>query len=143
MTGTVDVTVSEPYPACTDGEPFIRRDNDVTPGDWLDPQNDTLWETGSPYDPCPEGYQVPSIQEWIEEIKYITNNTDAYDKLVLTAAGDRNLFGSFTTTSFDSYYWSKDPLGTKAQYVGFDNQISFFSTFFRAFGVAVRCIKMQ
>ena len=66
--------VPDPYPACADDEPFV-----INSVNWLDSSNDTLWETGSPRDPCPEGYQVPSRDEWEAEQAGIGGLTDGYD----------------------------------------------------------------
>ena len=67
VTGTAPGPVAEPFPACADNEKFVTVG--LLPYDWLSPQNNTLWNTGSPLDPCPEGYQVPSEEEWRLELR--------------------------------------------------------------------------
>lgn len=139
VTGTVGGRVSDPFPACTDNEKFVTVNTD-----WLSPSNETLWETGSPRDPCPEGYQVPSKEEWEAEQAGIANITDAYDKLGLTSAGFRaTRSGSFDSAGSRGIYWSRTPdLGTSGAYDLFSYMTRFVNSYARAQGFSVRCIKI-
>ena len=87
VTGTVGGLVSvPPFPACADNESFVTT---TLCTDWLFPTNSALWQTGSILDPCPVGYQVPSLDEWAAELPGISNICQAYDQLAVTAAGYR------------------------------------------------------
>jgi len=36
-----------------------------TPFDWIDPQNDNLWQSeAGTNNPCPKGFRLPTITEW-------------------------------------------------------------------------------
>ena len=74
VTGTTPRHVPDPYPACADDELFV-----INRVNWLDSSSDILWETGSPRDPCPEGYQMPSRDEWEAKQAGIGGLIDGYD----------------------------------------------------------------
>ena len=152
MTGTVEGPVSKPFPACTDGEKFVTVANNQAPYDdfdWLDPQNNTLWGTGSLRDPCPTGYRVPSEEEWRQELEGIPDGNEAYAKLGLTYAASC-LTGGRVLAAGQGYYWSRtsfdrDPIipnggsGSAVMYISPGG--STVGIVERAFGFSVRCIK--
>jgi len=65
-----------------------------SPYDWRSPQNDNLWQgvTGT-NNPCPDGYRLPTHDEWnTERLSWSTNNAaGAFASLLkLPVAGHRN-----------------------------------------------------
>ena len=144
MTGTVEGPVSKPFPACTDGEKFVTVANNQAPFDdfdWLDPQNNTLWGTGSLRDPCPTGYRVPSEEEWRQELEGIPDGNEAYAKLGLTFAGYRSYpTGGGVSIGEFGFYWSRTSFDRDAvMYISPGGSTVGIAE--RAFGFSVRCIK--
>ena len=85
VTGTAPGPVNQTFPVCTDNEKFVTVQQ--IPYNWLSPPINTLWNMGSLLDPCPQGYQVPSEEEWESEavthrsatpVKYLRNVTCEY-----------------------------------------------------------------
>ena len=138
-----------------------------SPCDWLDPQNDALWNSGtltSPvktdYDPCPRGWRVPSHTE-LNALKANksswTNNGDqngywfsggtyyseSVCRVFFPAAGSRYyLDGTANSRGSYGHYWS----------LGSDNNCSYDLTFsssdvyisynsYRSWGFSVRCVR--
>lgn len=144
--------------------------NFVTPEDWLSPQNNKLWNLGSTlepikteYDPCPEGWRVPTSAELREIIQntssWTTNDTgqngywltgsNTYDsntsRIFLPAAGyydgrsgyaqDRNAAG---------LYWDSDPSNIwsdESDAIYFTNNSISAAVRSRAYALSIRCVK--
>jgi len=76
---------------------------------WLNYEDDSLWEKDSPNNPCPEGWRVPAIEEWIEERDKGRWNrlSDGYSDLYLTGGGLQRYKDDFVTRE-SGRYWSTD-----------------------------------
>ena len=96
--------------------------------DWLITQNNNLWNSGtetepikSQYDPCPDGWRVPTHSELKTLVTHYTKDTEgwifygAYDArenvntLFLPFTGDGWWGGSASKSSSYGYYWSSSP----------------------------------
>ncbi|MFK2819658.1 FISUMP domain-containing protein [Flavobacteriaceae sp. LMIT009] len=79
---------------------------------WLDPIDPNLWQgVNGVNNPCPEGYRIPTREEWVEEINTWTSNSGMDSVLKLPYAGYRWITGSFNGTPVGSEgrYWSSTP----------------------------------
>ncbi len=123
-----------------------------SPFDWITPQNDDLWNEDNGEilnNPCPEGWRVPTLQEWQAESNSWGNKHDAFDSdLMLTIAGRRNnLNGSLSDTGTKGYYWSNTvPSGSGANGLMLeedDVNNSETSSYARTFAMSIRCIKQN
>ncbi len=139
-----------------------------SPDDWLNPQDNFLWNTNSPTnandpspgkgatDPCPTGYRVPTEAEleaerasWTQAPITSSNNSSGAiaSPLKLPAAGFRmRTTGSIDGVGADGVYWSSTVSsnsvvvnGARDLFLGSSN--ANMSTGFRASGYSVRCIK--
>jgi uncharacterized protein (TIGR02145 family) len=91
-----------------DHNKFIMADASFGHGDWRTNNNSNRW-AANPKGPCPAGWHVPTKTEWCAEVSNtqhggtaltggITNFSDAYSILKLTAAGFR--YGYTTTDPY-------------------------------------------
>jgi len=125
-----------------------------------------LWNKGtedSPvktdYDPCPEGWRVPTLTEW-QAIgvgnNSVTNDRDfnnglltiagaeSDQKLILPTVGYRaGSYGSFNDQGRAGNYWSSSVSSgsSHASYVNFNSARLYAYTMVRAYGYSVRCIQ--
>jgi uncharacterized protein (TIGR02145 family) len=136
------------------------------PLDWRSDNNRGRWAT-TPQGPCPAGWHVPTKAEWAAEVKYtsstalgtatsggMTNRSDAYTQLKLTASGDRVIQSDgihILAVGNSGWYWCStdmiDPsLGgvSKGEFIeiaggglGYINA----SEYYKAQSLSVRCIK--
>jgi uncharacterized protein (TIGR02145 family) len=124
----------------------------ILPGDWRDPQNDDLWKEMSGVNinnPCPSGFRLPTRTELDDErISWVDDNgsTDdadgAFDSsLKLVMAGSRPIDGTLYSLDITGYYWSNTVSGTNASQLIFDSDFAGMSSYNRAGGRSVRCIK--
>lgn len=140
--------------------------------DWLSTQDNKLWNSGTEsapvkteYDPCPEGWRVPTYAElkilintksslttndgqkgyWFSgasDIKYdVPVDEDA--KVFFPAAGSRiDGGGNSGYRGLDGYYWSSRPDNYgNAYYLGFISGSSGVGNYYRANGGSVRCVQ--
>lgn len=139
--------------------------------DWLSTQDDKLWNSGTEsapvkteYDPCPEGWRVPTYAElnilkngksswttndgqkgyWFSgasDIKYdVPVDEDA--KVFFPAAGyRRNYDGNALNRGNYGDYWSSRPLSNTAYGLDFSSSNTTVSNGPRALGFSVRCVQ--
>jgi hypothetical protein len=104
--GTIGVNGTEAALATSDSpghNKFILTSAD--PFDWRNPQNDNLWQgVNGINNPCPEGFRIPTKEEWAAETLGIAS--EAYTQLKLTMGGHRLGSGNFSLTGNFGYYWS-------------------------------------
>lgn len=139
--------------------------------DWLYPQNDMLWNLGTAsnpikteYDPCPNGWRVPTYQE-LKELKsnfssWTTNELgqsglwfsgtstyfSAVPSIFLSAAGYRYPCaginaGKASLRGLSGYYWSSDPSSTFAVDLTFGTTTANMYGNYRSYGYSVRCVQ--
>jgi uncharacterized protein (TIGR02145 family) len=134
---------------------------------WLDTQVDDLWNVGNEtkpikaeYDPCPNGWRIPTYDELYELTKvttswttdnagnkgtlftYSSSHSDNPHQIFLPAAGYRsNDKGIIYNRDIIGCYWSSSLNGTSAQYLSFVDGWEVMSSDRRAQGYSVRCVK--
>jgi uncharacterized protein (TIGR02145 family) len=134
--------------------------------DWLYPQDSKLWNSGSEsapvkteYDPCPEGWRVPTYAELVElNNNYSSWTTDdngrsgrwfsgpnsytaSVPQVFFPAAGNRGIGGSAYDRGSRGYYWSSRQSGRFAYYLRFySSDVSMYDSS-RAYGYSVRCVQ--
>ncbi len=134
--------------------------------DWVDIGNDELWNSGSEsnpvkteYDPCPDGWRVPTYAElselrqnhssWTSEngqsgywFSGASSYTEIVSQIFFPAAGNRGHGDSEATVRGScGYYWSSRPFDFKfADYLHVGSSVSMYYTG-RAFGNSVRCVQ--
>ena len=135
---------------------------------WADPRNDKLWNSGTEenpekteYDPCPEGWRVPTYAElnelcqncssWTSENGqngYWFSGASSYTAVVpqvfFPAAGYRGHLGGYASNrGYYGYYWSSRPYDYSGAYrlyftSGYASMGSYYA---RASGYSVRCVQ--
>lgn len=114
--------------------------------DWLNSQNDDLWQgIDGTNNPCPSGYRIPTEAEWRNEIATWTSETGkgAFNSdLKLPWAGLRNSQenGGFDFVDYYGYYWSSTTSSTRSRNVVFGRGYLSWNDSYRADGRSVRCI---
>ena len=134
--------------------------------DWLYPQDDKLWNSGSEsapvkteYDPCPEGWRVPTYAELDELSNNYSSMTTADNgqigrwfsgpnsytasvpQVFFPAAGYRYGDGSALPRGSRGGYWSSRPSGAYACGLYFDGSSVDMGDNSRATGYSVRCVQ--
>lgn len=142
--------------------------------DWCSPTNDNLWYYGtgdhpiqSGYDPCPEGWRVPSyteLDDLTDNYSSLTTNengqpgywfsgsisyTETVRQVFFPAAGHNLYFvpsGNIDTTSISrdyvGAYWSSMDGNGVAYYLNFDKgEVVGMTSHSRANGFSVRCVQ--
>lgn len=118
----------------------------ASPYDWRSPQNNALWQgVSGTNNPCPTGFRLPTKSEWATLVTAagITNYTTAFNSsLKLTTGGYRHTGGTFSGQGSNGFYWSSDLNTTFAHNLWFTlTSVKPDSYNFRAYGIAVRCVK--
>lgn len=133
--GPVELDVARMNPTV-----FYRIDS-PTPRDWISPQDGNLWNTSfsTVYDPCPEGYHVPSTALW-DGIG--AGTTPSYSGLTYASGGCRTLSdGLVSEVGNYGYYWSGSN-GTSGFYLEFNYKKAYPAhSHQRAMGFGVRCVQ--
>ena len=135
--------------------------------DWLYPQDNKLWNSGTEsnpvkteYDPCPEGWRVPTYDELVElRDNYSSWTTDdngqsgrwfsgpssytaTVPQVFFPAAGYRDYDGDANVRDYYGYYWSSSTYNTHAYLLFFfSNRVGFIDNY-RAYGSSVRCVQV-
>jgi len=99
---------------------FINGNTDLSIRDWRNDNNRNRW-AAIPQGPCPAGWHVPTISEWMAEVSIslsggtatsggMTDRNTAYSQLKLTATGYRRgigpSVGQLSAVASIGYYWS-------------------------------------
>jgi hypothetical protein len=126
------------------GKFIIASDN--TNGDWIIPQDANLWAgVDAVNNPCPDGYRIPTAAEWeTERVSWGMNNRDGAFasplRLPVSGGRDGSPGGSFDV-GLSGLYWSSSVSGSNARDLYFGSSDAGMSSYLRAGGFAVRCIK--
>jgi len=96
----------------------------TTPFDWKDSRNNLLWQgVDGLNNPCPEGYRVPSVQEYKDFVnsETISNATELINSnLKFTRTGERSITGGIASEGIDLLTWTS---GTVTSSVGYAQMI--------------------
>lgn len=165
---TVPNTISGPVDLTT-GQSETNKNNfymtDSSTYNWLSPQNDKLWNSGTEfmpvkteYDPCPTGWRVPTYTElselcknrsaWTSEddqpgywFSGASSYTDEVPQVFFPAAGGRNYDGNAYDRGAHGYYWSYRPYSDAACTLSFASGGADMYGYGRADGLSVRCVQ--
>ena len=140
------------------------------PDDWVDSQDDKLWNNGTEsnpvktdYDPCPAGWRVPTYAE-LDELanNYSVQTTNSEGKcgrwysgsnsysesipsVFLPAAGFHRNDDKYFSRGGQGYYWSSSPYNTGAYtwayYLEFGSMLPHMDNGSRSYGLSVRCVQ--
>lgn len=139
----------------------------ASPYDWLAPQEDDLWNSGSEavpvktqYDPCPDGWRVPTYAELDALNDYSMYNStniagqrgtklygryrqqDDAPSVFLPYAGCRDYDGDASNREGRGCYWSSGPNVTNANYLYLTSSGSIgMSNYDRVSAYSVRCVQ--
>ncbi|MCU7615488.1 hypothetical protein N0B16_13705 [Chryseobacterium sp. GMJ5] len=115
--------------------------NGTAPNDWRSTQNNNLWQgIGGINNPCPNGFRIPTLAEFIAE-GFATGNAAFASVLKLPAAGVRSTAGAVSTEGTNGNYYTSTISGTSSSAYTFTATTVATSTVPRATGASVRCIK--
>ena len=166
---SVPETVSGPVSLST-GQSKANEDkfyyNSSSPWDWCSPQDHELWNSGSEsapvkteYDPCPEGWRVPTYAELDELANNYSSFTTADNgqmgrwfsgpnsytasvpQVFFPAAAYRNGGGGAGRRGSYGYYWSSSTNNPYAHYLCFGSSDVLMNGNHRAGGYSVRCVQ--
>jgi uncharacterized protein (TIGR02145 family) len=129
---------------------FIKNST-ITDYDWLDPQNNDLWNECDSQGPCPDGWRVPTSDELAvlntKRSGGIANNRIkisgvlSNEFLYLPAAGYRRHAGDWKNQGTYGDYWSSTVSDSKAMGFDFYGTTFAIAAYARAYGYSVRCIQ--
>lgn len=117
------------------------------PFDWRKTGNDNLWQGANGVNcPCPQGYRLPTIDEWQAEFKTWRGSTvagDAFNSpLKLPLAGRRGYSTGNSSTGSEGIYWTSTIERKYVYTAQFSNRAGkFIQTAYRSEGASVRCIR--
>ena len=140
--------------------------------DWITPMNDKIWNTGTEkdplkteFDPCPEGWRVPTYSELNKLRQNVSSKTTndigvkgcwfsgsksyatSVPRVFFPLAGQRQgTYGAIIGRGSDGYYWSsivsdRSQYPYAAQCLYFTSANASMSYSARATGKSVRCVK--
>ncbi len=114
--------------------------------DWIAPSNDSLWQgVNGINNPCPNGFRIPTEQEWeAERLSWISNDAAgafaSVLKLPLPGARSR-MSGVIGNIGTFSGYRTSDLSGTDTRLMGISLTAAMMGSRNRADGNCVRCIQ--
>jgi uncharacterized protein (TIGR02145 family) len=116
------------------------------PFDWRNPQNDNLWDgVSGTNNPCPNDYRLPTEAELdAERQTWATNDRfGAFNSpLKFPSAGARDdSNGSLIVVGSEGLYWTSNDFGTNSRLMRLTSTDALMTSFRRARGYSVRCIK--
>ena len=112
--------------------------------DWVTPQDDKLWNSGSEinpikteYDPCPDGWRVPTrpeLETLLESGSSLSKNVSGFISYYSSGTYARGYKGG---------YWSSGTNGGSAYYMIYDSMFDehSLSSTYRTDGYSIRCVK--
>lgn len=120
-----------------------------SPYDWRMPQNNDLWQGPSgTNNPCPEGFRLPTDEEFESERATWSSDNAAgafHSPLRLVTAGNRNYSsGTLDQSGSIGYYWTSTAFHeshefSRALYISSENM--YVTNYYRSSGFSIRCIK--
>ena len=136
------------------------------PCDWVDPQDAKLWNSGTEddpfkteYDPCPEGWRVPTYAEldnltsssssWTTDggqVGYwfsgISSYSESVTRVFFPAAGSRYYYdGNAKSRGESGHYWASSSNGLDANNLYIHSNSYLLTRGARAYGYSVRCVR--
>lgn len=117
------------------------------PNDWRKTGNDNLWQgTNGVNCPCPQGYRLPTVDEWQAEFKTWKGSTvagDAFNSpLKLPLAGRRGYSTGNSSVGVFGFYWTSTIERKYVYTAEFSNRDGkYVQSGYRSEGASVRCIK--
>ena len=162
VSGPVDLTTGQ----SKDNE-NIFYNNSSSPYDWLSNRNDALWNSGTEdnpvktdYDPCPDGWRVPTYAELNElrsnrsswttnsdgQIGYWFSGASTYTsdapQVFFPAAGTHSYDGDSCSSRGDvGIYWSSRPYSTSTYNLRLLSSFVDMMYICRTYGFSVRCVQ--
>lgn len=119
---------------------------DQSPYNWLTTPEDELWQgEDGVNNPCPDGFRVPTEAELnAERLTFSPSNyVGAYNSpLKFTLSGYRfGNSGLLGNVGSSGQYWTNSVSGTNSRFLTFVGSSASFSSNYRSFGYAIRCIQ--
>jgi len=115
-------------------------------GDWRDPKNQQLWQgVHGTNNPCPTGFRLPTELEFDTERKSWSSNDPVgafASPLKLVSAGSRRRDDATLQGAGDyGMYWTQDATISNSRSLAIAAGTAYFDTFWRAYGMSIRCIR--